>query len=232
MIAKINALLAYLRNDAPCGTVNMSDGSPPEFLYFDLGNVLLFFDHRLAARQMAAVAGVCAERVWDVVYASGLYLRRETRELSDEDYYETICAAIGVRPDPLLFERAGCDIFRRNHTMLPVMAQLKAAGYRLGLLSNTCATHYEFFADGRFRMIPEAFDVVVLSYEEGVMKPDRRIYETAAHRAGVPPERIFFADDLAANVEGARAAGIDAVQYTDTPRLLRDLRRRGVVFND
>ncbi len=209
----------------------MPESSPPVFLYFDLGNVLLYFDHRKAARQMAAVAGVDAELIWKVVYESGLYLRRETSELSDEAYYETICAAIDARPDPALLEQAGCDIFRRNYTMLPVLSQLKAAGYRLGLLSNTCAAHYAFFADGRFRMIPDAFDAVVLSYEEGVMKPDRRIYDVAAEKAGVPHEQIFFADDLSCNVEGARAAGLDAVLYTDTPTLLRDLLRRGIAFN-
>jgi glucose-1-phosphatase len=204
----------------------------PRFLYFDLGNVLLHFDHVLASRQMAAVADVSPERIWDVVYASGLFLRRETRELSDEGYYELICEQIGSRPDPAALEYAGCDIFRSNLTMIPVISQLKAAGHRLGMLSNTCSAHYEFFASGRFQMIPEAFEVVVTSFDAGVMKPDRRIYEIAAARAGVAPEEIFFADDMPANVEGARAAGIDAVQYTDTPTLLRDLRARGIRFND
>lgn len=210
----------------------MQEQSPPGFLYFDLGNVLLFFDHRLASRQMAKVAGVAPERIWDVVYASGLYLRRETRELSDADYYEHICREIGARPDPVSLEHAGCDIFRRNYTMLPVIAQLKAAGHRLGLLSNTCAAHYEFFASGRYRLIPDAFEVVVTSFDVGCMKPDRRIYEIAAEKAGLSPGEIFFADDMPANVEGAKAAGIDAVLYTDTPTLLKDLRRRGVRFND
>lgn len=205
---------------------------PPGFLYFDLGNVLLYFDHRLASRQMAAVANVSPDRVWDAVYASGLYLRRETSELSDAEYHEQICRAIDARPDPVALELAGCDIFRRNYTMLPVIAQLKAAGHRLGLLSNTCSAHFEFFARGRYRLIPEAFEVVVTSFEERVMKPDRRIYEIAAAKAGLPPDEIFFADDMPSNVEGARAVGIDAVLYTDTPTLLRDLRSRGVTFND
>jgi FMN phosphatase YigB (HAD superfamily) len=100
------------------------------------------------------------------------------------------------------------------------------------LLSNTCAAHYEFFASGRYRLIPDAFEVVVTSFDAGCMKPDRRIYEIAAEKAGVSPEEIFFADDMPANVEGAKAAGIDAVLYTDTPKLLKDLRQRGVRFND
>jgi FMN phosphatase YigB (HAD superfamily) len=42
---------------------------------------------------------------------------------------------------------------------------------------------------------------------------------------------IFYCDDIAANVEAARRAGFDAVQYTETPELARELRRRGVRFN-
>ncbi len=210
----------------------MHEVRPPRFLYFDLGNVLLYFDHVRAARQMAEVAGVASELVWEVVYASGLFLRRETRELSDEAYYEIICDKIGCRPDAARLELAGCDIFRCNLTMLPVIAQLKAAGFRLGMLSNTCSAHYEFFASGRFRMIPEAFEVVVTSFEVGVMKPDRQIYEIAAQRADVSPRELFFVDDMPTNVAGARDVGIDAVLYTDTPTLIRDLRARGVRFND
>lgn len=210
----------------------MSDVRPPRFFYFDLGNVLLFFDHARAARQMAEVAGVSSELIWDVVYASGLFLRRETRELSDDAYYEAICERIGCRPDADRLELAGCDIFRSNLTMIPVIAQLKAAGYRLGMLSNTCSTHYDFFASGRFRLIPEAFDVVIASFEIGVMKPDPLIYRIAAERAGVSPAELFFVDDIPANVAGARDAGVDAVLYTGTPQLIRELRARGVRFND
>ena len=52
----------------------------PRFLYFDLGNVLLHFDHVLAARQMAAIAGVAHERIWD-----GLLAARCWRDLAKDD---------------------------------------------------------------------------------------------------------------------------------------------------
>ncbi|WP_211266853.1 HAD family hydrolase [Nonomuraea candida] len=56
-------------------------------------------------------------------------------------------------------------------------------------------------------------DDVVSSARVGVAKPDRRIYEIAAERAGVPPERCLFVDDRQANVEAARALGMTGVHY-------------------
>ena len=61
------------------------------------------------------------------------------------------------------------------------------------------------------------------------MKPDRAIYEIAAERAGASPSEVFFVDDRAENVVGAKAAGLDAVLFTDAEQLAADLRQRGVV---
>ncbi|MDP4508675.1 HAD family hydrolase [Nonomuraea turcica] len=62
-------------------------------------------------------------------------------------------------------------------------------------------------------------DDLVSSARVGVAKPDRRIYEIAAERAGVPAERCLFVDDRLPNVEAARALGMTGVHY----RTIQDL---------
>jgi putative hydrolase of the HAD superfamily len=212
-------------------TTDMSAHPAPEFIYFDLGNVLLYFDHGLACRQMADVAGVDAETVRRVVFESGLKLRYEAGEISRQQFYDEFCQATDTRPDYNALERAGSAIFELNVSIVPVVAHLWEAGYRLGMLSNTSPCHYRYFADGRYRMIPEAFETIVLSYEVGVVKPDAKIFHAAIGRAGVPPERIFYVDDVSGHVDAARRRGIDAMQYTTTADLVAELRRRGVRFN-
>jgi FMN phosphatase YigB (HAD superfamily) len=108
---------------------------------------------------------------------------------------------------------------------------LSAAGYRLGLLSNICELHWNYVSDGRFGLLRETFETVALSYQLKAMKPDAKIYLKAAELAGVAPQEIFYVDDIAGHVEGARAVGVDAVQYTTTPALVTELRRRGLEFN-
>ena len=63
------------------------------------------------------------------------------------------------------------------------------------------------------------------------MKPDAKIYAAAAAAAGVRPEEIFFTDDTPGHVAAARSFGFDAVPYTDTPTLVRDMHQRGIRFN-
>ena len=75
------------------------------------------------------------------------------------------------------------------------------------------------------------FERAVLSYEVGVMKPDSAIFAAAADRAGVSAGDIFYADDLEANVVGARKSGFDAVQFTSVPALVDELWKRGLAFN-
>lgn len=126
---------------------------------------------------------------------------------------------------------AANDIFEVNVGMKGLLAALHGTGHRLGLLSNTSELHFGYFADGRYSQIPDIFEQLALSFRVGAVKPEARIYEAAAELAGVAPGEIFFTDDVLANVDGAREAGFDAVQYQSTSLLAEQLRQRGVRFN-
>jgi putative hydrolase of the HAD superfamily len=73
------------------------------------------------------------------------------------------------------------------------------------------------------------FDDYVLSYEVGAAKPEAKIYQEAIARAQCDPEECFFTDDMAVNVEAARAHGMDAVQFLSAEQLERELRARGAL---
>lgn len=203
----------------------------PRFLYFDLGNVLLNFDHHLASRQMGEVAGVAEDRVWQIVFASDLELRYELGEIDDREFYEIFCRQTDTRPDYDALLMAGSAIFTPNMPIFPVVSALACAGHRMGILSNTCPGHWRYCSDGRYRLLNDAFSVVALSYELRACKPAVKIFEGAARLADTMPGEIFFVDDIAQNVAGAREAGFDAVQYTTTAALVAELRDRGLEFN-
>jgi FMN phosphatase YigB (HAD superfamily) len=248
------------------------------FLYFDLGNVLLNFDHRLACRQMAEVSGVDPERVWQFVFETDLELRYEAGEITTDQFYETFCRETGTRPDRAALIDAAAAIFELNLSIVPLVTQLAAAGHRMGVLSNTNEIHWEYctargqgpgtrgqadsglrrtgelvqsiqagdhgnklessgpnlsasIALSRFALLTDCFEVFALSFQLKSCKPAPEIYRAAAELAGVSPRDVFYVDDREENVEGARAAGFDAVRYTGTSELARELRRRGVCCN-
>jgi putative hydrolase of the HAD superfamily len=204
----------------------------PEFIYFDLGQVLCYFDRQQEMRQVAEVSGAPEAKVTEVLIgAQGLLWRYETGELDDRQFHEAFCRATETKPDMAAFLKANAEIFTLNGSIVPLVGHLEDAGIPLGILSNTCDSHWQVVADGRYGIIPDAFKSIVLSYEVKSLKPDAKIYQRAIELAGVPAEKIFYVDDVQGHVDGAKRAGFDAVQYTTTDSLLKELLARGVRCN-
>ena len=204
---------------------------PPRFLYFDLGNVILKFDHHRASRQMAEVAGVTAERMYQIVFETDLEARFEAGQVSEDEFCQAICRETRTQFDFERLLQAGAEIFTPNVSIFPVIGGLCGAGYRLGILSNTCSSHWAYCSGGRYKLLDRSFEVYALSYEIGCCKPAAEMFQQAAKMAGVSPEEVFYVDDTPGHVAAARAVGFDAVQYTSTPQLVADLRARGLEFN-
>ena len=209
---------------------NMEDKMRPTFLYFDLGRVLINFDIKKMLKQIAEVSGVGPEKVREVLFGSGLQVKYESGRIDCREFHAIFSEAAGSRPDFEALRHAASDIFELNVGVVPIVAQLRAAGHRMGILSNTCRAHWEH-CRRRFPSIIGLFNVHALSYRLKAVKPDAAIFHAAADLAGVRAEEILFVDDMPGHVEGAKAAGFDAVQYTSAPQLAADLRARGVLFN-
>jgi 2-haloacid dehalogenase len=101
-----------------------------------------------------------------------------------------------------------------------------------GLLADLAADGRDLYAITNFNgevwpVTQELFPVlscfsdVIVSSLAGLTKPDRAIFDLALRRFGVAARDCLFIDDVAANVAGARAAGIAAVQFTSAPALRR-----------
>jgi putative hydrolase of the HAD superfamily len=109
-----------------------------------------------------------------------------------------------------------------NAPMIELMRALRREGYRMALLTNNVReweSHWRAMAP-----IDEIFELVVDSAFVGMRKPDREIYELTVRRLGVPAEECLFIDDIEANCDGARAAGMHAVVYRDPDQATSDIR--------
>lgn len=93
--------------------------------------------------------------------------------------------------------------------------------YRTAILSNSFigAREQEEKRYGFTSMV----ELAIYSHEEGVHKPDPRIYEIATERLGVAPAEIAFLDDVPANIDAARAFGIQGVLFTSTSQAIADI---------
>src|SRR5690606_31601305 len=137
----------------------------------------------------------------------------ESGQISSEDFCRIFCERTGADVPADALMHAASDMFSINVPIVPIVAQLRAVGHPLGIISNTCDAHWQFLSGGRYTMLTKYFDQFVLSFEVGIMKPDPRIFQVAVERAGCRPGEIFYVDDRIENVEAARRAGLDATLF-------------------
>ena len=140
--------------------------------------------------------------------------------ITDADHWRWIGQQLAV--DTLAQFRA--DFFRHDVLDLELIAyidRLRAAGYHLGLLSNAGDNARHIFTE--VYPVLSHFDSVTTSAEEGVMKPDPRIFRVALARAGVQPYEAVFVDDVAENIEGAREVGMLGVHFRASAAAISEL---------
>jgi HAD superfamily hydrolase (TIGR01509 family) len=199
-------------------------------LVFDFGNVVAFFDYGKAFERLGSHLGLSApdirRRFLDGGFANHL-VEFESGRLEPEEFAERLMASAGVSLPYDEFVRAWEDIFWLNEPVARLIEWLDERGYTLILGSNTNILHAPYFRRTLAGTL-DRFDSFVLSYEVRAFKPEQKFYDACVTAAGVPASSCVFVDDLFENVEGARRAGLGAVQYVDTPSLVAALRRFGV----
>lgn len=195
-------------------------------VFFDMGNVLLFFSHARMCAQIGALCGWSGEDIARLVIDSRLQWEFEAGRLTPQEFHAELEKLTDRRIDVASLERAASDIFELNTDILPLLDELRQHNIRLVLLSNTCITHYRWIEE-RFDVL-QRFDACVTSFEVGALKPETAIYEAALSAAQAPPEQCFYTDDLSHNIEAARRFGIRADVFRDTAALIEHLRDCGV----
>jgi putative hydrolase of the HAD superfamily len=193
-------------------------------IVFDLGRVLVDFDFE---RWFQALEGVCPHDAAEIrrrIAATDLVERFETGLIEPPDFVAQLSRLLVLDIDYAAFCQLWSGIF--TDPLVPeAMLEALAARYRLLLLSNTNAIHYEMIREN-YPMLRHFHDRI-LSYEVHAMKPRREIFQAALERCGCRPEECFYTDDIAAYVEAARRLGMDAVQFESLAQLERELKARG-----
>ena len=112
-----------------------------------------------------------------------------------------------------------------NAPMLAWVAELHAAGFRTGILSNMPDSMAEGICS-RFPWI-ENFHHTVWSHALKLRKPQPEIYAAAIKGLGVPARNILFIDDKEENTAAAEAAGMQAIIYLDHGKFVAEVKARG-----
>lgn len=193
------------------------------FVYFDLGKVLVHFDHQTAVEQLARLAGKPETLVRQVVFDSDLQTRYETGLVTGEQFATEVNQALGSTLSTAEILEAISDIFSPNDPILDAINLVRASGVPLGILSNTCEAHWRWIMDRQWPMFGPWWSQIVLSYQVGGMKPASKIYEVCEQRVGCAGQNLFFTDDRIENIAAARERGWSTYHFTSAEILLERL---------
>ena len=151
----------------------------------------------------------------------------ETGKLSEADFLSKLAdalePALGHRPELHRFREIYFEALHPNEPMIELMRRAKAAGHRMGLLTNNVREWEPLWRP----MLPvdEIFEIVVDSGFVGCRKPDPEIYELTLERLGeVPAAECLFVDDTDVNCDAARTLGMRAVHYRDNDQAIGEIR--------
>jgi glucose-1-phosphatase len=192
---------------------------------FDLGNVLLRFDETITRDRLAARTGKTPGEVETYFRTTPHVMHLVLGKMTGRKFYRIVSKDLGFDGDYDEFAAIWSEIFTPIEPMLKLAANLAKRLPRL-LLSNTNAIHMTYVFQ-HYPMLLE-FDAQILSHEVGWLKPDRAIYEFALRHSGLAAGRTLFIDDIRANVDGARAVGMRAIQFAGVEPVRQELTKLGV----
>ncbi|GAB2662754.1 HAD-IA family hydrolase [Saccharopolyspora gloriosae] len=147
--------------------------------------------------------------------------RLETGEISGAEFDRLLAARLRtvdgepVEPDGLMARMFAH--MRPDDAMHRLVADLRDAGLRTALLSNSWGNNYPW------ETLDGLFELSVISSEVGLRKPDPRIYELTLDRLGLRPQEAVFVDDGAPNIEAAEKLGLRGVLHTDAAKTRAEL---------
>ncbi|WP_445527460.1 HAD family hydrolase [Streptomyces cyslabdanicus] len=185
---------------------------PFDAVLCDLDNVIRFYDSSQLA-ELERAAGLAEGTTAKVAYAPEIDLPLLLGKITQQQWVESIVVGLAGQVPEVQARELGTALarapFRADDVVVALLRRVRA---HMPLVLVTNAT-LELENDLASMGLADLADHVVSSARVQAVKPDRKIYEIAAERAGVTMDRCLFVDDRLENIEAAVALGMTSVHY-------------------
>jgi epoxide hydrolase-like predicted phosphatase len=199
----------------------MEDGEAYQAVIFDFGGVLMRTEDKAPRTRLARSLGRTYEQLEDVVFNGPTGMPAAIGELSAEQHWSSVAKTLQMEETQIpSFQEEFWGGDRMDSQLVDYIRSLKGR-YRTGLLSNAWSDLRDYL-ENRWK-IADAFDLMVISAEVGLAKPDLRIYQLILDRLEVPAQAAVFLDDVVENVEAARSVGLKGIHFRSADQALTEL---------
>lgn len=193
-------------------------------IFFDIGNVLINFDHHRMWQNLATVSPLTADELDRRIQGRGLMQTFERGEISGEEFFHK-AQDVGELDSQLSFQRFSTlwsDMFWEHPPIIQLAQQLQNH-YTICLLSNTDIIHWDWLVE-RYPICAQVDDKI-LSFEVGAMKPESRIYQAAIQLSRSRPEQCVYLDDIGEYAAAACKLGMRGIQCQSPEQVQQEFRR-------
>lgn len=205
-----------------------SPAFPTRAVLFDLGGVLLDIDFARAIDAWTAHSRLPPAAVRETFRFDDPFHRHETGHLDNEGYFAHLRQALQLQCELPAVQEGFNRILVGE--IEETVQMLEAIRHRVPCyaISNTNPAHVAHIAQA-FPGFLERFTRVFASHEIGHRKPHAAAFQHVLHAIGMPPAEVLLFDDLPANVEAARALGLQAVLVKSPQDVRAGLAQRGLI---
>ncbi|MGZ4951051.1 MAG: HAD family hydrolase [Halobacteriota archaeon] len=199
---------------------------------FDLGNVILPFEHRQIAVKLHEVSLIQDRFTSDDLFRflfdrdRGFVNPFEEGLLSSSDFFEKLRESYKLELEFEQFKDIWNDIFVENPDVNAIIAYLKNKGFSIFLLSNTNELHFSYIK-GRYPIV-HSLDEWILSYEVGARKPKKKIYDVVFEKTDITRDETLYIDDIKAYVEAAKRYGLQGLHFKNAKDLSEFLQENSI----
>ena len=199
-------------------------------IIFDVGGVLIRTEDPLPRRQLEERLGLTPGQAEFIVFNSERGRSAQLGQLTSAQLWAGVQDELGLDDEGLRQFRSeffGGDVLDR--ALIGFIRRLRSR-YTTAIISNYMDELPALLRD--VHAVDDAFDLIVVSSQEKIMKPDSEIFLRTLERLNLRPEETIFIDDFAHNVEGARAVGMKAIHFGPGTDLQAALAAEGVEIGD
>ena len=199
---------------------------PIEVILYDLGNVILPFNHFQIAEKLSRSSQrkefQDPPKMFSYLFdfEKGAVNGYEVGKVSSLEFFQSLRGFLQLSLSFEDFIPIWNEIFIEDQEVSQIILSQKGR-WRLGLLSNTNPLHFDY-ALAKFSII-RVFDRWILSHEVGFKKPAVEIFQKAVQWASIDPQKILFIDDMKKHVEVAASLGIQGIHFVSAVQLREEL---------
>lgn len=189
---------------------------------WDLGGVIVRTLDWSGRARWEKRSGLSPHELEHIVFRGEMGVRASLGQANSDDVWTWVLQYLGFpKSERAAIERDFFSGDQVDNELISFIRNLRP-GYKTGIISNAWP-ELRHWLEVEW-CIADAFDHVVISAEEGVLKPDPRIYHLALNRLGVAPSETIFIDDFKENVVGALDIGMQAIHFRTTEQVTSELR--------